>query len=161
STSSLLVSGTDISGLGALRYDMDSGTASAGATSGADQDSAAPSPDGNWVGLFDKNHGSGQADLRVLIPNSAFAGAQSTDYVYLFSRFGDTAAMTGGFEEWYVGEQNALPVGVVTRIDQDIPGGEIQNVTQVPLGGTVHDHAFVTVTGTTDAVTTGSVTFSF
>src|SRR5262249_14431114 len=149
--------------LGVLRYDMDSGTASAGATSGADGDSASPSPGGNWVSLDDRNHGSGQADLRVLVPDSAFGNAKDTDFVYLFSRFGATQAMTGGYEEWYVAPAaKEIPVSVVTRIDQNLPGGgETQNVTEVPLGSTVHDHAFVTVAGSTTSVTTGSVTFSF
>src|SRR5262245_45467587 len=120
-TGSLLISGTNLSGLGTLRYDMDTGTASAGATSGADGDSAAPSPGGNWVSLNDVNHGSGQADLRVLVPESAFGNAKATDFVYLFSRFGDTSAMTGGYEEWYVGPaKNETPVNVVTQIDQNI-----------------------------------------
>jgi hypothetical protein len=162
STGSILASGPNLlPALGTLRWDMDGNTASAGSTSGPDGDSAAPSPGGNWVALNDVNHGSGQADMRVLVPESAFGNAKATDFVYLFSRFGDTAAMTGGYEEWYVGPvKNETPVNVVTRIDQNIPGGEIQNVSVVPLGSTVHDHAFVT-DPTGAQVTTGSVTFSF
>src|SRR5262249_54935259 len=133
SVGGILASGTNISALGTLRYDMDTGTASAGATSGPDQDSASPSPGGNWGNLDDLNHGSGQADMRVLVPESAFNGVSSSAFVYLFSRFGDTQAMTGGYEEWYVAPAaNETPVDVVTRIDQNVPGGEIQGVTQVP-----------------------------
>src|SRR5262245_13524097 len=165
---SILASGSDISELGTLRWDMDGTDAGTdavpatggGANSGPDDDS---SGSGNWVALNDLNHGSGQSDMRVLVPESAFSGAQGTDFVYLFSRFGDTAAMSGGFEEWYVGQaENVIPVSVLTSIDKDLPGGgEELNVTDVSLGSTVHDHAFVIDGSTANFVTTGSVTFSF
>src|SRR5262249_50695677 len=60
----------EISGeLGTLIWDMDGNTASASTNSGADSDGsiASGSPNGNWVNLNDRNHGSGQADLRVLV----------------------------------------------------------------------------------------------
>src|SRR5262249_9426482 len=135
---------------GGFIWDMDGNTASASHGSGADQDSNLPppapnpSPNGNWVCLNDRNHGSGQAHLRLPIPNSYFPGNQSR-YIYLYTRFGDTKAMTGGYEEWYVGPaKNQQPSHIRTEIDQDIPGGEITNVSDVPLQSTVHDHAIVT-----------------
>lgn len=51
-----------------------------------------------------RNHGSGSGDMYAYIPVSAFAGVASTDYIYMFSRFGDQVAADGtsegGFEEW-------------------------------------------------------------
>lgn len=163
-TPNLLASPTNLATLGTLRWDMDGNTASASTQSGPDLDSEAPSPNGNWVKLNDVNHGSGQADMRLLVPNSAFAGVGKTDYIYFYSRFGDTRAMTGGYEEWYLGAPTKeQPVNVVTVIYQgDHGAGE----TPVPppfiadLGSVVHDHATVTdLKGS--PVTTGSVTFSF
>ncbi len=165
-TGSLLATPPNLGTLGTLRWDMDGGTASAGTTSGADQDAAAPSANGNWVKMNDRNHGSGQADMRLLVPESAFNGVQNDHYIYLFSRFGDTLAMSGGYEEWYVGpaaRQEA--VNVVTRIDRELPGGgeeqgPIGSVFNVPLGSVVHDHSFVTPADGTGAPT-GTVAYSF
>ncbi len=65
----------------------------------------------NWIKLnYSLNHGSGSGDMVAYIPNSLFTGA-STQYVYLFSRFGDHAGYEGeadaGFEEWWVGPATA------------------------------------------------------
>lgn len=166
-TANVLATPTDISELGVLRWDMDGNTASAGPQSGPDQDSAAPSPNGNWVLINDVNHGSGQADMRLLVPNSAFNGVGSSDFIYFYSRFGDTRAMTGGYEEWYLGAPaKEQPVNVVTQIFRGThPGNEVGGPIDgspfvVPLASTVHDHAYVTdLAG--NKITTGSVTFSF
>ncbi len=61
----------------------------------------------NWIKLdYSLNHGSGSGDMVAYIPNSLFTGAGS-QYVYLFSRFGDQAGYEAeadaGFEEWWVG----------------------------------------------------------
>jgi PEP-CTERM motif len=61
----------------------------------------------NWIKLnYSLNHGSGSGDMVAYIPNSLFTGA-STQYVYLFSRFGDHAGYEAeadaGFEEWWIG----------------------------------------------------------
>jgi hypothetical protein len=50
------------------------------------------------------NSGSGSGDMTLLIPNSAFAGADPNSFVYLYSQMGATAGATanGGFEEWAV-----------------------------------------------------------
>jgi len=74
-----------------LRYDMDAVT---------DQD----------VYLdYDLAAGSGQRDFEVLIPTSKFAAAASTDFLYLYCKFGATGGDLGagsnfdsgdGFEEW-------------------------------------------------------------
>jgi hypothetical protein len=61
----------------------------------------------NWIKLdYSLNHGSGSGDMVAYIPNSLFTGA-GTQYLYLFSRFGDQetadAEADAGFEEWWVG----------------------------------------------------------
>jgi len=70
-----------VSELGTLRYDLDTGEAST-------------------IRINDLNSGSGQSDVRILIPVSALAGAAPSDFLYLFARFGDTDASNGGFEEF-------------------------------------------------------------
>jgi hypothetical protein len=79
---------TNINQLGVLRWNLD----------GA----------GNSYVLLDaaRNHGSGSGDMYAYIPVSAFAGASDSDYVYMFTRFGDQMAAdgtsSGGFEEWAI-----------------------------------------------------------
>jgi len=52
------------------------------------------------VVLYDDQHsGSGTADISIYIPVSFFAGAQATDFVYMYQRWGNTAGSEGGFEE--------------------------------------------------------------
>jgi hypothetical protein len=50
------------------------------------------------------NSGSGSGDMRLLIPDAAFAGAGPGSFLYLYSKFGGLAGATanGGFEEWAV-----------------------------------------------------------
>jgi hypothetical protein len=47
----------------------------------------------------DQNTGSGGGDINVYVPTALFAGANATDYVYLYQRWGNTDASQGGFEE--------------------------------------------------------------
>jgi hypothetical protein len=80
-----------LNGLNAI-YDLDAG------------------PGDNWISLnYSLNHGSGSGDMVAYIPNSVFSGAD-TQFVYLFSRFGDQQATDGeadaGFEEWWLGPKN-------------------------------------------------------
>ena len=49
---------------------------------------------------YSLNAGSGSGDMTVCIPDSLFTGG---DYVYLYSKLGDTYAADDGFEEWAVG----------------------------------------------------------
>jgi hypothetical protein len=50
------------------------------------------------------NRGRGSGDLSLLIPDSAFAGADPKSFVYLYSQMGATrgASANGGFEQWSV-----------------------------------------------------------
>ena len=56
---------------------------------------------GNNSVLYDDQHkGSGESDINVYIPVSAFAGTNGNDYVYMYQRWGNADAMSeGGFEE--------------------------------------------------------------
>ena len=65
----------------------------------------------NWIKLdYSLNHGSGSGDMVAYIPNSLFTGA-SSQYVYLFSRFGDQSGHDSGagFSEWWVGPAQTQP----------------------------------------------------
>lgn len=74
-------------GLGAKVYDLDEGG-------------------DNWILLdYDLNSGSGSGDMFAYIPDSSFTGG---DYVYLYSRFGDNATCSAGFEEWAVREAEPI-----------------------------------------------------
>jgi VPDSG-CTERM motif len=58
---------------------------------------------------FTVQAGSGFGDMRFLVPTAAFAGALSTDFVYLYSHFGELGVVSArnygtsdGFEEWAI-----------------------------------------------------------
>lgn len=72
--------------------------------------------DGNSVVLLNYalNNGSGSGDMNLYVPVSAFGNAAQTDYVYLYSWFGNQGGDYGasdGFEEWdvVVGPGNPVP----------------------------------------------------
>jgi hypothetical protein len=44
--------------------------------------------------------GSGRADLEVLVLNSLFIGYEPTDYIYLYSRFGDKGCVDENGDPW-------------------------------------------------------------
>jgi hypothetical protein len=87
---------TDVASLGTLRWSLD----------GAEE---------SYVILdASRNHGSGSGDMFAYIPTSAFAGVSDTDFIYMFSRFGDQVAADGstegGFEEWsLINNMSAVP----------------------------------------------------
>ena len=57
----------------------------------------------HWIALNDGlSHGSGQSDVRVLIPDSFFINDAAHRYVTLYSSFGEQPGWStgGGFEEW-------------------------------------------------------------
>lgn len=62
----------------------------------------------SWVGLnFDLDNGSGEVNMRMLIPDALFTGG---DYLYLYSGFGEQGgiwANSDGYEEWYHGTGTA------------------------------------------------------
>ena len=74
---------TVLGDLGTLIYDLDAG--------------------GDSVVLMDFMNapGSGVSDMLMSVPSSIFAGVADSDFVILYSRFGDTNSSQDGFEEWY------------------------------------------------------------
>ena len=85
-----------VSSLGALVYDMDAGSDS-------------------WVKLdYNLASGSGQGDMRMFVPLSAFGGASASTFVYLYSFFGTNFATNDGFEEWAVQTPDAAVVPLPT-----------------------------------------------
>jgi len=70
--------------LGDLRFNSDAG------------------PDGDTTVNLDytRNSGSGSGDMFLYVPVSLFAGTLPSDYVYFYSRFGDSLSSEAGFEEW-------------------------------------------------------------
>lgn len=53
----------------------------------------------NSVLYNDQHNGSGESDINIYIPVSAFAGTQANDFVYMYQRWGNTDSTEGGFEE--------------------------------------------------------------
>ncbi len=69
---------------------------------------------------YELNSGSGSGDMFFYVPQAFFAGASQTDFVYLYSSFGETDPWVenDGFEEWAVREPgppiNRVPDGGAT-----------------------------------------------
>jgi hypothetical protein len=65
----------------------------------------------SWIQLnYALDSGSGEANMRMLIPDSLFTDGT---YVYLYSAFGEQGGIwtnSDGFEEWYVGKGEAPPI---------------------------------------------------
>jgi predicted outer membrane repeat protein len=85
---------TNLSELGTLRYSLDV-------------------PTDSYIRYDDANSGSGQGDIAFFIPVSYFAGASSSDYVYMYQKWGTNLqanTMTqGGFEETAIYRITAVP----------------------------------------------------
>ena len=82
----------NIASLGTLRYDMDMGA------------------DSQVYLDYDLNSGSGQSDMAMYVPVSAFGGVAANTYIYLYSMFGSTFANNDGFEEWAVQTPETLVI---------------------------------------------------
>ncbi|MBL0928012.1 MAG: hypothetical protein IBJ11_10235 [Phycisphaerales bacterium] len=81
----------NIASLGTLVYDIDAAT-------------------DNWLAMdFNLNAGSGQGDVRFLLPVSVLSGFSPTSYFILFSRFGDNMSSDDGVEEWSLTDQIVVP----------------------------------------------------
>jgi hypothetical protein len=63
----------------------------------------------NQLKYTDAQHGSGSGDINIFIPVADFAGFKSSDYVYMYQRWGNTDASQGGFEETAI-RQGFVPV---------------------------------------------------
>ncbi|MGQ0578569.1 MAG: DUF7507 domain-containing protein, partial [Betaproteobacteria bacterium] len=78
----------------------------------------------------DLSHGSGQSDIRVLIPDELFQDAE-LPYVYLYSAFGYEGGAYnagGGFEEWAL---TGTPMSITIVKDAFDPFDENENPDQV------------------------------
>jgi len=106
----------------------------------------------HWVALNDGlSHGSGQSDVRILIPDSYFINDAAHRYVTLYSEFGAQAGWGagGGFEEWGLngissGATSALSIHKVATV----PGGTAD------VAGEVIDYA-ISVANTGNTALTG------
>jgi hypothetical protein len=54
------------------------------------------------------NSGSGSGDMLLYVPDALFTGG---NYVYLYSKFGETYASNAGFQEWSVGLSSVTNTG--------------------------------------------------
>jgi hypothetical protein len=77
------VTGTDLTSLGTLIYNLDAG-------------------EDSLIKLNHSDSGNGRADMTMYILDSLFTG--SNPYVYLYSQFGTTYSTNDGPEEWGVRE---------------------------------------------------------
>jgi hypothetical protein len=104
---------TNVDSLGALVYNMDLGGDS-------------------YVRMdYSLASGSGQGDVRLLVPASAFGAAGSGTFIYLYSIFGQNLATNDGFEEWAVQTDNVvvpLPPAATTGLASLIGIGALRVV---------------------------------
>jgi hypothetical protein len=56
---------------------------------------------------YSLNHGSGSGDMFLYVSTSAFSGALPSDYLYLYSAFGNANGGNDGYEEWAAVTQQA------------------------------------------------------
>ncbi len=74
----------------------------------------------NWIRLdYALNSGSGQGDMKMLVPLSMFAaaGVTNTSFITLHSRFGLNDSSNAGFEEWTsIGTPIPAPGAVVPAV---------------------------------------------
>ena len=81
----------------------------------------------HWVGLNDAlSHGSGQSDIRILIPDSAFINDAGHRYVTLYSQFGVQSGWNseGGYEEWSLNNDHTGPTdAIAVHKTASVPGG--------------------------------------
>lgn len=81
---------TDIASLGTLCYDLDAGGDS-------------------WIRLdYNIAAGSGEGDMRMLVPASFFGSAGAGTFIYLYSYFGTNHASNDGYEEWAILDGSAV-----------------------------------------------------
>ena len=89
----------------------------------------------HWIGLNDSlSHGSGQSDVRVLIPDSFFINDTAHRYVTLYSALGQQAGWEadGGFEEWGLNNASGGAVSsLVVHKTATVPGGTADTAGEV------------------------------
>ena len=108
------------------------------------------------------NSGSGSGDMKLLVPQSLFAGQDPGSFVYLYSKMGGLAGATAnaGFEEWAVRSQpasnSAGTASIAGRVFVDVnQDGFLDPVFDTALAGVVMHLRGVNDLGeTVDLVTT-------
>src|SRR3954467_15335730 len=89
----------------------------------------------HWVGLNDSlSHGSGQSDIRILIPDSAFINDAGHRYVTLYSQFGVQSGWNsgGGYEEWSLNNDHTGPTAAMAvHKTATVPGDTANAVGEV------------------------------
>jgi hypothetical protein len=104
--------------------------------------------------LTDWSTGSGHGDYAVLIPDAAFAGVAESQFIYLYSAFGDSDGTNGGFEEWYVRKPASIDNTVTVTASVVDPSGQTvvvrdSDTASVALVQTVAAAGALTVNSTT------------
>ncbi len=128
-------------------YDMDGG----------------PDPnDETYVKLnYDLNKGSGTLDLFVDVPTANFGGADPSQYVYLYSKFGVQNANNDGPEVWVRGKGGPLQLSAPLAAAINAVGSPSDTgVTSVPNNAVVYETTTVTPPSG-GAKPTGTVTYYF
>jgi hypothetical protein len=108
--------GSDLANLGTLRWALNNAPTAVDGPFNVDTWIKLDSNQENTVN-GKSNGGSGKADLIAYIPTAAFAGAQSTDYLWFYNLMGVNENADAGFEEWSAlkGPQN-FPDGGATAM---------------------------------------------
>jgi len=89
---------TNVSSLGTLRYDLDTGGDS-------------------WIKMdYALGSGSGQGDMRMYIPVTAFGNTTANQFVYLYSLFGTNFETNDGFEEWAIQDASGSVVPIPSAV---------------------------------------------
>src|SRR5215831_2680623 len=143
------------------KYDQGTHVLSAGGTALTKIDDLNPTNDkGTYVKIstvFDA--GSGRPDMFMDVPTSLF-GADKTQYLYLYTRFGDNNAANATFEEWAHGAATIqLTITPTTQINEVTPQA-LTNISTAPAGAVVQDTATVTQPAGFP-VPGGTVTYTF
>jgi len=98
------LSGTSLPGA-TLLWDLDTAGYACGNThDGASCESSPTGQNNGALMNYDLNNGSGNGyDMFLWVPTSVFSGLNLSDYIYLYSAFGDTGGnfeTNDGYEEW-------------------------------------------------------------
>src|SRR5262249_57588914 len=80
------------------------------------------------------NSGSGAGDVLVYVPDALLTAAGG-NYVYLYSRFGDTAGANAGFEEWAVLNRGAPPSSLSGYVYFDANQNGVLDAGEAGIGG--------------------------
>src|SRR5262249_17998963 len=80
------------------------------------------------------NSGSGAGDVLVYVPDALLTAAGG-NYVYLYSRFGDTAGANAGFEEWAVLNRDAPPSSLSGYVYFDANQNGVLDAGEAGIGG--------------------------